>query len=1355
MADSTSELNYPDRAAPALFRGILYQLLWSAIRALDLQPNEVLVLEGDEDLVKKVLTENGEVIELTHEQIKALSTRLSARHGSVYKTIFAFLCSFHTHTSEGRKCTFVFTTNESRAKQRIGLVPTENRLDIDVLSTWSQWTKDDTALTEKLKKNVRHLVNAYVDTAYPKPTTGKKGPEASITAALVREAVSFLENPAFPTRWSDFFEAVAWNLDQPEPQRLRNELITRVTSVTRMADVPAELTDLLVDRFVMTMLRVSAKPDPKSRQFTRIEAAKLLTLSHKNLVTWAARVHPKRLWDMAVDGRLGALEAAVFGTVQQDLSPATRAQFVKWVVDDTKTFRVPGFEKPIDIQHIWQLDASQGREVFHANLLLETGFPLIALLGDGGAGKSTLLRAIAHQEATAGRLILKIRLPHVREYRAKGASFTLALTQVVRDYANTSETEARAVINAVNVILADGLDECFAEAGTLVDELTSFANARGDVRIVVACRDSHSRVLPNSFTRCRLMPLTEYAQHAATQSILRSLGAPQDQIDTAIFKAPQILSGAKLDATPLNLLIACQLAFASSPSRQTRTALFEGLFESLRTRQLCDRDCTPVEAELAADVLSALAVRQLEIPNEDSAALRSWAVRQVGIVGPAGIPRIDKAVQFWVHRSILTRSYVSNVERLTFTHDLLRAFAAAQWIASRHPRERMEWFSRFANQQQATTVFAVGLGNSDSFLELSTSLPDAHDTLLLLATAATELAKPAPQVLNRLASLVTSSLTSPVPLTALEAVDILLPLLPLAPELFATASLPALNSPGEWNVLAAMCVLVATDAPQIPTDRLLALLSAYIRRNGSPDSRSHDFEIEARLWHHLFVPATEHLVLTRRSDVQPLIADAVLSGNRVSMAIESRLVARLGKWGFDDLRTAYRDKRKTTWHRTDRREFRGVAADVAFLYLLITSLGVVKGDRRTSPNSPSVRRLIGNLNFTNSPTGNWDAGLFLGEKRLRTIIRGVVAASKLDASVVVAEAAEALELLLPLCEQSPLPESRLLLQEIVTPEQLNWTLTQDLELSLDDLFGILNLGGSLFPRHALLLLLHHRDVAEVRSRLEQQLLVSESFVLDETVECASLLFGEDAGNVIERTFKRRFAGSTARLLPALAKLEPGSARTQHYVSVALQRDDVDSARSASEAAAFCQAPSIQQQLKPLLDLWAERSLLSLTSTSWKAADSVVSAILNTLVRCNRLDLEQAKRLTTNKAVQRDAAKYLVVHVCNNPTLVSQIIEDIKTEELPPITLEFLLEQPSPMLAPHAGALGSLTCHASETIRGLVTSRALGNATWIERKQAEALLRARLDDVRPTIRTDAQRALEGKPPPHGLARVLRP
>src|SRR6185295_13624484 len=100
------------RSAHASIRGYLYQTCLGVLRWLDLQPNEILLCEGDEDL-DRFLLGGGAV----SEQVKAYTGGLSITDSVVRDSLRNFLRSYVTLRQRGKDRKFVFTTTAAYEKR--------------------------------------------------------------------------------------------------------------------------------------------------------------------------------------------------------------------------------------------------------------------------------------------------------------------------------------------------------------------------------------------------------------------------------------------------------------------------------------------------------------------------------------------------------------------------------------------------------------------------------------------------------------------------------------------------------------------------------------------------------------------------------------------------------------------------------------------------------------------------------------------------------------------------------------------------------------------------------------------------------------------------------------------------------------------------------------------------------------------------------------------------------------------------------------------------------------------------------------------------------------------------------------
>jgi len=205
MSQPRFEILRPERSAHASIRGYLYQVCLGVKRWLQLDPGQVLLCEGDEDLDRLLLDAPGTSI---HEQVKALTGAVNVRDRVVFETLRNFALTYVARRQRGDRHRFLFTSTAELKPQRTG------DLEVDVLQQW-------TSLPDR--RNVIEAVRKMLLDSVASPNAEK-------TARAVAAAVAWLD--AQPERWSDFIDSVEWRLGEPNVDELRDQ-ITDFTSILR------------------------------------------------------------------------------------------------------------------------------------------------------------------------------------------------------------------------------------------------------------------------------------------------------------------------------------------------------------------------------------------------------------------------------------------------------------------------------------------------------------------------------------------------------------------------------------------------------------------------------------------------------------------------------------------------------------------------------------------------------------------------------------------------------------------------------------------------------------------------------------------------------------------------------------------------------------------------------------------------------------------------------------------------------------------------------------------------------------------------------------------------------------------
>src|SRR3954454_5016093 len=226
---SVGPSRYP-RSAHATLRGYLYQTCLGVLRWLDLQPNEILLCEGDEDL-DGFLLGGGSV----SEQVKAYSGKLSLSDHAVLDSLRGFLQSYVTLRQNGETRSFVFTTTAQPSRQR------KSGLDFDLLEAWRNGGR-----TRKVLKAVRSLLI----------TKDKKD--------KIQEPVAWLDGQ--PEGWKGFLDSVEWSFNAPDLDAIRQTIRNRLAAREDTRLLPAET---FLELLVVRVLDASIQKDPKERTLTR------------------------------------------------------------------------------------------------------------------------------------------------------------------------------------------------------------------------------------------------------------------------------------------------------------------------------------------------------------------------------------------------------------------------------------------------------------------------------------------------------------------------------------------------------------------------------------------------------------------------------------------------------------------------------------------------------------------------------------------------------------------------------------------------------------------------------------------------------------------------------------------------------------------------------------------------------------------------------------------------------------------------------------------------------------------------------------------------------------------------------
>ena len=227
----------PQRSAHATIRGYVYQSVLAVKHWLALQPGEVLLCEGDEDIDRLLLS--GEHIAT---QAKDYLGSLNIRDAAVRDSLANFLRAFVARRRQGQTERFVFVTTAARRAQR------GDDLPVDILKEW-----DNAAQRLAVIDSVRTVVSAPDDVAWLDEDAG---------------------------RWNAFIESIEWNFAAPGLDDLLREIDDTLRGDARTRRLPAAL---LGPSLLTAVLRASARGDVSLRTLTTADLDGILRQAEDEL----------------------------------------------------------------------------------------------------------------------------------------------------------------------------------------------------------------------------------------------------------------------------------------------------------------------------------------------------------------------------------------------------------------------------------------------------------------------------------------------------------------------------------------------------------------------------------------------------------------------------------------------------------------------------------------------------------------------------------------------------------------------------------------------------------------------------------------------------------------------------------------------------------------------------------------------------------------------------------------------------------------------------------------------------------------------------------------------------------------
>ncbi|MDF2052594.1 NACHT domain-containing protein, partial [Priestia megaterium] len=433
-------------------------------------------------------------------------------------------------------------------------------------------------------------------------------------------------------------------------------------------------------------------------------------------------------------------------------------RYLNWVKLRTTKFLVPGANVPISINHAWaslhiiedsreEVSESLEKEIakYHewerlstrrevkknAQEIMELG-KRIVLIGGPGSGKSTLAKRTVNRIASKGEKVVYIRLPNVAKEMEQGKSFDDALWSNALDGYQGDKTLLKSKMKDIDILIADGLDECEPFRKRINQSLHDWLIGRENTRIVVTTRPvGYEPAQFNTFIHVEILPLEKKEIEKYSLKLLENLNDDEKKVLGLHKKFQQQLETNKMvnvaSRSPLLLNFLIQLLVSGKTLGNYRAGLYSKILEEWikqsdrgKEKKLDEQIALRSIEYIGWILQNALegnggrseqyVLQKLSFFIESELNYKPLQAKQLANI----------CLQFWVEVGILEHIKVGYEGGYTFIHLTLGEYATARYIYSLQKEEQRKVFLEKIHVPvwRETLLLASGIGCTSLFVEL-------------------------------------------------------------------------------------------------------------------------------------------------------------------------------------------------------------------------------------------------------------------------------------------------------------------------------------------------------------------------------------------------------------------------------------------------------------------------------------------------------------------------------------------------------------------------------------------------------------------------------------------------------------
>lgn len=511
-----------------------------------------------------------------------------------------------------------------------------------------------------------------------------------------------------------------------------------------------------------------------------------------------------------------------------------------WTEAAYRTFFSIAVERWLPSTTAWQavrrigkdLEASERKEIDAAELLANS--QRLLLIGGAGAGKSTLSVRIAYEAATQERIVVRVALREVVRKLLRGSTFSEALADFLVSIAEAPTAKRATVVGSLDLLVADGLDECGSHRPLVVQRLVEWSAAHPRCRIVVTSRPYGAEPTPlPTFISAELLSLGHHDAERIGRNLIELIVDDSAAQAEAIQRLQEILPAAlrpkglgEVARNPLLLSFLAALAAHGLSLTGNRVDIYTRIVERMARSQRPDRSSpVTITDSLARFVFNLLGWSLTADPIASRTQLRQRSAPEIakalGCSFMLAEEHFDTAVEFWIEHAALDRSGVALDEAVVFVHQSLADFGAGRYAADFEDDRLRDWVNRSVAHtvDPDALLFAAAAGASHRIARYLLEKPDdgfSAETLVAASVLA-ERHEVDSQLGLAVVERLRDRLVSSAPTTAIDAGLALCGLAPTMPAVVSETVRPFLDHEYPWTRLASLSIALAANATDLPT----------------------------------------------------------------------------------------------------------------------------------------------------------------------------------------------------------------------------------------------------------------------------------------------------------------------------------------------------------------------------------------------------------------------------------------------------------------------------------------------------------------------------------------------------------